>query len=99
MTTEITSSPSNNPPPPPSFDRDSLRLQLTELNNRSPWYASQLWQVPFAYLGLTGAAIIAGLDKSTKYLPSIFIACSIFGLCVAIHVHGVTDGIKRAVKH
>lgn len=31
---------------------ETLRLQLKELNIRSRWYTSQIWYVPFAFLGL-----------------------------------------------
>jgi len=33
---------------------ESLRVQLEQLNERGRHYATVLWQVPFAYLGLAG---------------------------------------------
>lgn len=33
--------------------KEELIAQLHELNDRSRMYNSQIWQVPFAYFGLT----------------------------------------------
>jgi hypothetical protein len=80
-----------------SPDKDALLRQLTELNQRGRWYSSQLWQVPFAYLGLTGLAVANATGKNSCYLPLIFWACSAFGVCVLVHMHGMRDGERRAV--
>jgi hypothetical protein len=80
-----------------SPDKDSLQRQLTELNIRARWYSSQLWQVPFAYLGLTGLAVSNAVGKSSSHLPLIFWTCAVFGVCVIVHMTGMRDGEHRAV--
>jgi hypothetical protein len=80
-------------------DKDSLQRQLTELNSRARWYSSQLWQVPFAYLGLSGLTIANAAGKTLLYMPFIFWTCAVFGLLVFIHTVGMRDGERRAVKN
>jgi hypothetical protein len=80
-------------------ESDSWRVQLVELNSRSRWYATQLWQVPFAYLGVTGVVITSALDKKSTFLPCIFFASAIFGVFVARHAAGITDGLRRSVTN
>ncbi len=77
---------------------ESLIVQLAELNSRSRWYSSQLWQVPFAYLGISGF-VIAGLPDNKSILALGLIAIGLFGICVLIHMHGMKDGERRAVQH
>jgi len=77
---------------------ETLRVQLVELNNRSRWYSSQLWQLPFAFLGVTGLSIATFIDKKPLFLALALFICSIFGLCICIHLRGILDGEKRAVQ-
>ena len=79
-------------------ETETLRVQLVELNNRARWYSSQLWQLPFAFLGITGVSIATFIDKESLFLALALFACSIFGLCICIHMRGILDGEKRAVK-
>ena len=51
-------------------DPESLRAQLTELNIRSRTYTTQIWQVPFAYLGILSIAVVQAAGK----LPSLLLA-------------------------
>lgn len=83
----------------PKPEPESQRQQLTELNNRSRWYASQLWQIPFAYLGLTGLTIASAAEKMSSQMPIVFLTCAVFGVCVLVHTFGIMDGVKRAVKN
>jgi hypothetical protein len=78
-------------------DHDVLKVQLSELNSRSRWYSSQLWQVPFAYLGLTGVIVANLVDESPSILSLGLIVSAIFGVLVYIHILGMRDGEKRAV--
>ncbi len=80
-------------------DKNILIQQLSELNSRSRWYTSRLWQVPFAYLGLTGLVLVNLADKSALGLSLGFIVSAIFGVLVLVHIYGVRDGEKRAVKN
>ena len=77
--------------------QETLRAQLTELNQRSHWYSAQLWQLPFAYLGITGVAL-ASLDSATprKYAITCF-AAGVLGLLVFIHMVAVRRLEKRAI--
>ena len=77
---------------------ESLIAQLAELNSRSRWYSSQLWQVPFAYLGITGV-VIAGLVDKNSILVLGLIATGLFGICVLVHMYGMKDGERRAVQN
>lgn len=81
-------------------EHDSLLAQFVELNSRSRWYSSQLWQVPFAYLGITGVTT-AGLAYSDHkiLLPFAFIVAGLFGICVFLHTVGMRDGERRAVEN
>ena len=63
--------------------------QLTELGLRTRWYSAQLWQIPFAYLGLTGialGALAASATVSDLRLGVAFLAATGFGLLVTVHV-------------
>ena len=77
---------------------DAKIAQFTELNNRGRWYSSQLWQVPFAYLGITAVAVAQAAEKSPRFLPLALFGCAVFGVCVLVHFRGMMDGEKRAVE-
>jgi len=79
--------------------KESLHVQLTELNNRSRWYSSELWQVPFAYLGLSGLVIGQVADKASRYLSLAFGASAVFGIFVIVHMHRLRGSERRAVKN
>jgi len=80
-------------------EKESLRVQLTELNNRSRWYSKELWQIPFAYLGLTGLIIVQIAEKNLKHLKLAFISAATFGVFVIIHMFKIRKNETRAVKH
>ncbi|MFH1642613.1 MAG: hypothetical protein ABIC04_06990 [Nanoarchaeota archaeon] len=95
MNTENKSKTSNNEPYP-----SSLQMQLNILNERSRWYSSQLWQIPFAFLGI--ATLIIGTAINRDKPDNIIIAVSFLtifavGVAVIIHLRGLADGEKRAV--
>lgn len=77
--------------------QQTLRAQLAELNQRSHWYSAQLWQLPFAYLGITGVAL-ASLDNASerKYAVTCF-AAGVLGLLVFIHMLAVRRLERRAI--
>lgn len=77
--------------------RQALQLQFRELNTRSRWYSSQLWQIPFAYLGVTGI-VLGRLAGESRCQLSLGLLCSgIFGILVSVHIFGLMNGEKRAV--
>ena len=78
---------------------ESLNNQLVELNNRSRWYSTQLWAVPFAYFGSSLIAISGILDSAEEYLGLVFIICALLGGFVIWHMNCVRDGEKRAVDN
>jgi hypothetical protein len=78
--------------------RSALERQLTELNGRGRWYSGQLWQVPFAYLTITGVAIGGTADKVAVRQSFVLCSCAVFGICVFIHLCGMIDGQARAVR-
>lgn len=78
-------------------ESDSLRVQLAQLNERSRWYSSQLWQMPFAFLGIVALAVGAVIDQNTTVVGSTFLAIGGFGIAVFIHILGLADGERRAV--
>lgn len=80
-----------------NIEPESLRVQLSELNNRSRWYTAQLWHIPFAYLGVLIIAIGQVVDKKPLYLPHVLLLGAFFGVCVLCNMWGLLDGIKRAV--
>jgi len=78
---------------------ESWRIQLTELNNRSRWYSSQLWQLPFTYLAVTAIAI-ANLEGQNRCIIGLsFLAAFLLVVFVALLMKGILDGEKRAVKN
>jgi len=76
-----------------------LQRQLSELNSRARWYSSQAWQVPFAYLGISGAVLVGLVDKSLEFLGIALIAAGVLGGLVFIHILGILEGVRRAVEH
>lgn len=76
---------------------ESLERQLTELNSRSRWYSSQLWQLPFAYLGLTAVTVVQLVDKK-EVLPYGLITASVVGILSFVHLLFMQNGNNRAVE-
>jgi hypothetical protein len=75
----------------------AMLVQLTELNNRSRWYSSELWQVPFAYLGLTGLIIGQVANKAHAYLPPVLFVSGLFGVFVFIHMESIREYEQTAI--
>lgn len=81
--------------PPPEL----LPVLVTEMNNRSRWYISQLWQVPFAYFALVGVLISTVDDKWSSYLSIALPACAVFGGLVFWHMCYLQKGAERAIEN
>jgi len=79
-------------------EKDTLRVQLAELNNRGRQYGAQSWQVPFAYVGILGVVLAQVADKGTCVIRIASICGGLFGSLVLLHLLGMADGSKRAVK-
>ena len=69
-----------------------------QLNERARWYSSQLWYIPFAYVGLVGMGIdkIFSLTIPFKGIALIFLG--IFSLSVYVHVSALKYYERRAVR-
>jgi len=74
-----------------------LATQLSELNNRSRAYAAQIWQVPFAYFGLTGLILGSLVDRCPTLLGIALIISGMLGIVVLVHIFGNLQACKRAV--
>ena len=71
---------------------------LEELNRRSRWYSSQLWYVPFAYLGIVGLGVekVSCLDHPLKNIAHAMLA--LFSLAVFVHICSLKYYERRVVK-
>ena len=78
---------------------DSFRVQLVELNNRSRWYSSQLWQVPMAYLGLTGIFLANTGDVGQGFRTIAFLGSAVLGCVVLWHIKRIKADQDRAVRN
>lgn len=69
----------------------------TELNQRSRWYSSQLWYVPFAYIGIVGLGVekVHNLPYPLSNLAYLMLA--FFSLAVFVHVSSIKFYERRAV--
>lgn len=69
-----------------------------QINQRSRWYSSQIWYIPFAFIGLTGIILgnIAKFDsplKTTIYFILCFLSISVF-----VHVASLKYHERRSVS-
>jgi len=87
------------PKPSPTLpEMDSLRCQLTELNARSRWYSTEIWQIPFAYVGVTGLFIAQVASRGESYLGIAFAVSAGFGVFVVVHVFQIRHREQRAIQ-
>lgn len=82
-------------------DQAVLRTQLTELNVRSRWYVAQLWQVPLAFVAATAIRLAQLAAKANDtVIPALgLVGAAGIGLLVLLHLIGVRNDAKRAVKN
>jgi len=72
--------------------------QLSQLNQRVRLYAQQIWQVPFAYLGLVLLSF-AGWDSfGPRMRGSIMIGMGVVGALVFCHHLGLVQANNRGVE-
>ena len=79
--------------------QDALRTQLTELNIRSRTYTAQIWQVPFAYLGILGVVVAQAAGKAPGLLAVLLGSGALVGIAIIFHVAAMLDGSRRAVEN
>jgi hypothetical protein len=78
--------------------KDSLLIQLAELNKRSRMYATRFWQLPFAYLGLVGVALALVVKEKLNDIRPVAIVFFFFGILVLWIMAGTYIAIDRSVK-
>jgi len=78
-------------------DADSLREQLSQLNERCRWYSSQLWQIPFAFLTLLALTTGTVIEKTKLAIGLTLLVVGCIGIAVIFHMRGLSDGERRAV--
>jgi len=77
---------------------ETVREQLAHLNERSRWYSTQLWQIPFAYLGISGVAIASLNEPSPATLVAGGLAAGMFGALVFWHSCLIKRSECRAIR-
>lgn len=78
-----------------SLLQSALRVQLVELNNRSRWYSSQLWQVPFAYIGIAGIVLASSNSEGIGW---VLLGLCVFGIFVVLHLKYIARAAEYAVR-
>jgi hypothetical protein len=80
------------------MSEDNWGNKYDQLNQRSRWYSSQLWYVPFAYIGLVGL----GLEKIDKLQPPLdslaYLTLALFSVGVFVHIKSLKYYERRAVE-
>lgn len=77
---------------------ESLRAQLSELNIRSRAYTAQLWQIPFAYIGIS-VVVLDQVIATPEYFATALLLSGILGTAVLFHITAMLEGTKRAVAN
>ena len=72
--------------------------KFEQLNTRSRWYSSQLWYVPFAFIGIVGLSFEKVSNAEYPLNVLIFIIFGIFSISVFVHVSALKYYERRAVK-
>jgi len=79
---------------------EKWKTQYEQLNQRSRWYSTQLWAVPFTYLGLTGYGFGKIVSFENSNMKSIgFFVMGIFSLAVFVHVSSIKYYERKAVNN
>ena len=69
-----------------------------QLNLRSRWYSSQLWYIPFAYVGIVGIGLGKILTLPYPLNSLGLILLGIFSISVFVHVSAIKFYERRAVR-
>ena len=77
---------------------DRWVTKYVQLNQRSRLYSSQLWYIPFAYVGIIGIGSDKILNLSYPLNSLGFILLGIFSISVFVHVSAVKFYERRAVR-
>jgi len=74
-------------------DKDTWK----ELNQRSRWYSSQLWYVPFAYIGIIGIGVEKVHNLPYPLRNFAYLMLAFFSLAVFVHVSSLKFNERRAI--
>lgn len=74
-------------------DKESLRIQLSEANQRSRMYAKRFWQLPFAYVSVVGVA----LANAGKSYPEFVLLGAITLCMMGLLIFWIMVGTFRAI--
>lgn len=77
----------------------ALCAQLAELNTRSRTYTAQIWQIPFAYIGIAGVVLAQLVDKPAPMIRVALVSIAVFGMLVFVHFTSMVNGVRRAVAN
>ncbi len=74
---------------------ENWRTQLKELNARSRWYTTQLWQVPLAFVGIVGVTVSKLPEQ--EHHKAVFLLLVILGVAVFVHMLHLMKRLEAAV--
>jgi len=77
-----------------NLDRDK---QYEQLNQRTRWYTSQVWYVPFAFIGI----LVVGIERINTLSGSLrsfaFLMLSFFSLSVFVHISSLKFYERKSI--
>ena len=79
-------------------DKD-WNTKYQQLSERSGRYSSQLWQVPFAYIGLVGIGIDKILKLASPMKSIALFILGMFSLSVLVHITSIKYYERRTVRN
>jgi hypothetical protein len=83
------------------MDDEKWKTKYEQLNRRARLYSSQLWYVPFAYLGIIAVTLdkIPNLPQDLPNLRGfVLVFMGIFSIAVFVHISSIKYLERRAVK-
>ncbi len=75
------------------------KIQLQQLNERARWYSGRLWQEPLTFIAILAITLGRVVDQNNLILACTFLAFSVFGLLLLIHMSGLANAEHVAVLH
>jgi hypothetical protein len=86
-------------PPISEFSLETARTAWVQLNERSRWYSSQLWQAPIAYIAtvlvMVGWTVDKGLAGQWAFLA--LLGAGLGGACITFHLMLVHERVNEIV--
>jgi len=79
-------------------EKETLRTQLSEANQRSRMYAQRFWQLPFAYISVVGITLAAADKSDPKFIRLGAITLCLMGVFIFWIMIGTFRAIDKSVK-